>query len=329
MIRPRELFKSAITHDSKKEIFKFFESTIQYFKCLSIDGKNASERVAFLGFIVNMTNVINIYEEYMITNRLECIPTFALSQDVLETLFSRIRGLNGNNDNPSIDQLISALRKLLVHNEIVASENANCKDQLKILKIPSTQRESSTTLVEFPSLNDIVQNDSVFEDIADSIEFELDIYCEASVSFISAQIEKTIKSGVFDCDTCITVLEDNDKISDDILIPQLLQRPTASTFYICRISEKYFQIFKKSLLFDYKVLLGKILENIDRKNVFPKSNFECDEIFKTEHKEIFIKCIVEEYLRIRATNIAKDITIDLQKDMYRKKATKLYQFRGQ
>lgn len=78
----------------------------------------------------------------MNTGLLECVPNFYISQDPLETLFGSVRSLNGNSDNPSVEQFSSALRKLLIHNEIESSDLSNCTDQLNILTVSSFRKKS-------------------------------------------------------------------------------------------------------------------------------------------------------------------------------------------
>lgn len=53
-----------------------------------------------------------------------------LSQDHLETLFSKIRQKGGFNDNPNCVRFKAAFIRILVQNEIRASFNANCDDRI-------------------------------------------------------------------------------------------------------------------------------------------------------------------------------------------------------
>lgn len=51
---------------------------------------------------------------------------YKLGQDHLEMLFSKIRSKGGFNNNPDVNQFVSALKALLVKTEITPSVNANC-----------------------------------------------------------------------------------------------------------------------------------------------------------------------------------------------------------
>ncbi|GFR62806.1 THAP domain-containing protein 9 [Elysia marginata] len=59
--------------------------------------------------------------------------TYKLSQDHLETLFSRIRRRGGRNNNPNTLQFKYALRSCLLKNGIRASKKANCQEPSDVL----------------------------------------------------------------------------------------------------------------------------------------------------------------------------------------------------
>lgn len=52
--------------------------------------------------------------------------TFKLSQDHMETTLSALSSRLGFNDNPTSRQFRAAYKRILVHNEIVASVFGNC-----------------------------------------------------------------------------------------------------------------------------------------------------------------------------------------------------------
>jgi hypothetical protein len=54
--------------------------------------------------------------------------TYKLSQDHIENLFSKIRAKGGFNNNPDVRCFQSALKSLLIYNQITPSPNANCLD---------------------------------------------------------------------------------------------------------------------------------------------------------------------------------------------------------
>ena len=68
--------------------------------------------------------------------------TYKLSQDHLETFFSCIRRLGGFNNNPTVVQFRSALRKLLAHANVSISLSSNCipKDDTILLSVESSEK---------------------------------------------------------------------------------------------------------------------------------------------------------------------------------------------
>lgn len=135
------VFKSPITISSKENIFEFLNQADTYIRSLTLHGRNillSRKKTAFRGMLINIMSLKEIVSEYLDTGLIESVPTFYMSQDPLETFFGRVRSLNGNNDNPNVEQFSSALRKLLIHNEIVSSDLSNCTDQLNILTVSSS-----------------------------------------------------------------------------------------------------------------------------------------------------------------------------------------------
>lgn len=73
-----------------------------------------------------MYSVMSIYKEFIEEKQiLKYLPTYQLNQDGVEILFSKVRSLNGYNDNLSMQQFQSAYRKLLVNSTICTSKHAN------------------------------------------------------------------------------------------------------------------------------------------------------------------------------------------------------------
>lgn len=127
----------------------------------------SNSKTRFLGFIIALTNFKLIYETYCINSentndKLEYILTFKFSQDHLELLFSIIRSRGGWNNNPTATQFASAYKRLIIHNELKASSNANCTDfcNTSILTVSSTNaptwKNNELSLIDESNLADIV-----------------------------------------------------------------------------------------------------------------------------------------------------------------------------
>ena len=106
---------------------------------------NSPNKTGFIGFIIAMQNFKTILNEYVTKNNyLQYILTYKFSQDHLEVLFSWIRAMGGFNNNPTSKQFASAYKKLLIHNEVRSSAEANClvQDDTNILTVSSRRTES-------------------------------------------------------------------------------------------------------------------------------------------------------------------------------------------
>lgn len=61
-------------------------------------------RTGFVGFVVGIEGLRQMFKNHIDSNALKFLLTFKLSQDHLDTLFALIRSLGGCNDNPNCVQ---------------------------------------------------------------------------------------------------------------------------------------------------------------------------------------------------------------------------------
>ncbi|GFR99808.1 THAP domain-containing protein 9 [Elysia marginata] len=73
-----------------------------------------------------MRAVIAVGKRLLFSNNYSFSLTYKLSQDHLETLFSKIRRKGGNNNNPNALQFNWALMALLQRNGVTESHRGNC-----------------------------------------------------------------------------------------------------------------------------------------------------------------------------------------------------------
>lgn len=319
------IFKSPVTVVSKRIIFDFLDEAETYLRSLTLKGRSillSRKSTGFKGMLFNIISLQNIVSEYLDTGLIENIPTFRMSQDLLETLFGRLRSLNGNNDNPSVEQFSSALRKLLIHNEIVSSDLSNCSDQLKILTVSSFKQKEGEICVD-ESNDQVGEAEEIARFINDPFcanDYLQNVFEDSTIVRMANEIETKIKMVArFDCENCMDVLNNNQEISSDFH----KYRPCFSTILIGKVVYKFVNIFKNEKNLDYQILLETILKNIDKNNIFP--NFNCG----YEHKDYFVTFIAQEFIRMRAVYIAKTSTLMEQKKMLRKKYRKTIHFSGQ
>jgi len=112
-----QLGKAPLKQLNEKEWKSVFQSAIGYICNLKTkDGKpvlRSTRYAAFLGWLVNIKTLTELYNNIVKSGDLQFILTFKLSQDPLENFFSSIRMSCGNNNNPTSIQFKSAFQSLL------------------------------------------------------------------------------------------------------------------------------------------------------------------------------------------------------------------------
>lgn len=321
------IFKVPMNAENANEIMLVLDQAWKYIISLRLNRTGvlmSKRKTGFLGFLVNIHNLKEMYNEFIAASKISNIPTYQLGQDSLESFFSRIRSKRGGcDDNLTVEQFKSAFRKVIVNKEITSSCFANCRDKLNILSVTST-REKSKML-----------NHSISKTNADEFEsfstndFLLDACLEATIVNISTDIENKIrKRGRSYPDDfslrCIDVLNENSCLDTENIFNDQ-QIPCTTTMYVCKVARKYFDIFSKKINFDYDSLFDVIINKIDYEAIYPNSDF-CD---NSELKDCFVQFIVEEFLRFQANNLAKTLTMNQQCKAIRQKLSKTIHFYGQ
>lgn len=351
-VNKNEQFKSAITKDNANRIFSFFDRTITKLMSLRLKGVkcvNSRRSTGFIGFIVNMISVRSMYEDFVLTGDLECLALFYNSQDMLESFFSRIRGVLGYNDNPTAQEFKAAIRKLLFYNEITSSIFANCADNLNILTVSSVKESISQNIISTNSNTEensnfeqnfdenYEENEEFFEEIyqlrESSSDFEVGAEIkdkeDVTIAFVAGVIEKKVSSSKFGCNDCLTLCEnlfkENDKVSGEFIESIRTQRPCKSSFMICKHAHDVFDENLDASKFDYKPIYNRIAARISTDVWFPNTDFSHNE----EHKSHLIAFIVDEYVRAYATYVAQCLTLEHQQMLIRNANRKLTHFKGQ
>lgn len=345
-------FKSAIDSQNKTEIFTFLANITTYLKQIKFPcGQSvirSKSRAAFRGIVINAANFKSIYDEYVESNLLDRLSTFAFSQDHLESLFGRIRSLNGYNDNPTAGQFSAALKKIIVCGEIKSSELSNCEDGLNLTILNISSRQKKTVTSDLHSSNDsgqieqlnVIQGNhkpsecariSCVDDL-EQIE-QLDVIqgnykpsecARISIAYIAASIEHKLETVArFECGDCLTIFSDNDKISETYAT-KMTKIPCQSSFDICYIANKYVKNLASNVNYTYENLKIDFMREFDRSSAYQKTNFEGHE----KHKDDFIDFICQEYVQTEAAYVAKKITLNEQKLQIRKTYRKAIHLAG-
>lgn len=329
----RAKFKNPLTRSSAHDVFSFLDRASEYLKSLRIGKKKIlqhKKRFGFKGFLINIESLKGMYHEYVESGLLDELPTYLLSQDPLEATFGRVRSLNGNNDNPNQLQFTSAFRKILINNEITASKHANCVDKLNIFKVSSRRQDSTKRRNENTFKNHIASFTSPHESDIELgpvtlNENDLLMNCceEITIATIASSIQTKINNfGRFDCD-CKFVFDRNKKTTE-LAISKDRPEPCLSTVHICKVANICFNQCKSQIDFDYDALVERTIEAISLKDIFTDF-FVCD----VSHKKGFVKYLVEEFIRLQATYIAKNLTLVEEKIMCRKQLKRTVHLLGQ
>lgn len=336
-------YKRPLCKATKDEYFSYFEKAIQFISGLKLEPNGKSilktdSKTAFFGFIQNMKNMKNIYNEYIESDVMESLFTFSLSQDHLELLFGRIRSMHGFNDNPTVEQFAAAYRRLQVHNDVTASNYANCSETYESILTVSSRRpklaKSNQTLM-------INNNNGISEDDEDLVSIGTLANDEVAhaiklnvIAYLASFIEKEIIESrgrrlAVTCMDCIRAFGDDDFIEDaflerkseeeDILIP------CKSTVDICTAAETVLQRQGYNIK-QYDRTIEQILACIDLEKVFASSEFEHHD---QDHKKLFVSTIVKIYVRKKMNFLSREKTRDVVGDQTRNQSKKIQHFKGQ
>lgn len=320
------LFKRGLNEKTAAKIFEFLDYFVPYIKSIKLKGKEilkTQRKTGFLGFLVNTITLRSIYEDFVMTKKIENVLFFYLGQDLLESLFGRIRSMLGNNTNPTAEQLSGVVRKILVTDEIKAPNTANCADHLDILTISSDSMLKRSNLLQISQpAQHFEKKENCFENA--TLNFK-DLY---SVKIRAGTIEKKIRLGVPRCqhEQCVNLFKkDCDKIEGLFHENGLVQRPTNSTVKICEVIYKWFLVYDDIYKFDYGQFFQQVLDSVPFDDLYKYVDFSHDE----NHKSEFILMIIDEYIRMHATYLAKITTINIHSKILGKYSQKLKHFSGQ
>lgn len=336
-------FKQPINKETSAMFFEYIDEAIEYIKNLKIwlpEGEKkilkSNSKTRFLGFIIALTNFKLIYETYCINSentndKLEYILTFKFSQDHLELLFSIIRSRGGWNNNPTATQFASAYKRLIIHNELKASSNANCTDfcNTSILTVSSTNaptwKNHELSLIDESNLADIVLQHNTATN-SSSVVTDVVVYISG---YVENKILKRLK-----CNECIACLNKSAAHENCTLIDRkeflkgLLIRPKKDIVKICKIAENFIfclndinEITKPNA--HQRIISNCFKEILFQGDIFENMNnhvMECEPL--VNHKYLLIKLILEEYIKIKLFHISNIKTAKFQQKKIRQSNNK-------
>lgn len=302
-------FKHEILNEwNKDRIFHFFDVVSKYIKSLKLDSQRivaSRNSTGYVGFLINMHSLKLIFNDYIEPKLLEQIPTMRLSQDFLECFFGRLRSLLGSNNQPTVEQFLGAFRKLLVDSELTSSPFSNCIDRLTILSVSS--RKNNSQLVETQQSEEENVLIEYLQQIRDQ-DYLLDAFQHSTVTYLAGIIEnKILKLAYFNCEDCDKVLLENDITQCNFISSNKVRVPCKSTVDICIVASKYIKVYQNKRNISYDLLINTILQTIDFDKIYLKSKEH-----EAGHMYYLVGFIIQEFVRLKFTYIAKNVNLDKQ-----------------
>ena len=102
------------------EVMQFIADIQKYLLSLTLPGDNlplvrSRRKTGFIGFLVCCKSIEVINEVLLASPKpaLEHLLTYRMSQDHIESFFSKIRSMGGFNNNPSAGQFLAAYKRVL------------------------------------------------------------------------------------------------------------------------------------------------------------------------------------------------------------------------
>ena len=164
-------------------------------------------KAGFVGLIMNIKSLQNIFDVYVRTGPLKFLITYKLSQDHLELFFGSIRSRLGCNNNPTAKQFASSYKRLLVHG-VMEGLQGNCfpQDDTQVIcrdiinsSLESNQKDdikkvrAHYDLVDHEWDHDYVTSLTKIMDLSDFQES----VTEYIAGFVIRQVSKSL-----DCEVC-------------------------------------------------------------------------------------------------------------------------------
>lgn len=353
------IFKSALNAQNRNQIFRFLRDAKAYILSLKIKhpktGKlikliHSDYRTGFRGFAIDIISLTAMYTDFVEEHHwLLFFATYRISQDHLEIMFGKIRGMNGCNDNPMAHQFISAYRKLLHQCEIMHSPYSNvhalagttAKSLVtsNILNVPSTRRLRSSLLEDVNSFAENQLNESDVDDATVDLEetYELDLVLgnnystdsthNSGIAYIANTIEqRCLKSSQIYCNSCVAVIKHNPKVDVKLCINPNQGIPCLSTYQICKLTDVNLKTLINTGPNFKRIIYRNVLSSLQWENIFPLF-FPHQHDF--EHKLFLVKLIIDDYVNKKCNFLAKQKTIDTQKRYFRNKLRKLAHYYNQ
>lgn len=335
-------YKKPLSVNNFSHIKPFLDEMILYLNNLKLGDRNimsSNRKTGFLGFLICIKSVINLYETQVINNNLQFLSTYKLSQDHLEYFFSAIRAKGGFNNNPSARQLKSAFKRMLVHGEMKHITSGNCipLQHINILTLTKPEIAINKTSEKNIMIDNVAEssNSEYFDEVLmkdhdyltdPSLLTEFSKHVIVYIAgFVVSKLKKELS-----CEECVSAI-----ISDTKYASLQLQKdkgglcyPSKDVAKICEICEIIFRknrgLNKKNVLI---VLMQESLRRCLGLTLFFKISHFNSQTFLDCHYSLLIKAISLKYFKVRIHYATKKLSE--KTDKVRNFYNKLVLFKGQ
>ena len=346
-------WKAPITQQNLEEVSGIFTDLQTYL--LSLEDMqhkplHQSRRKTFItGFLCTFHSVLLLAKDLfgLPAAQFSYFPTFRISQDFAETLFSKIRRMGGHSNNPTSSGFKHALRSLLVKQAICASKSSNCLDcdsTAGVFALEWSKRSSPIATSE-PNV------ESELSDKLDSLK-DTGLVVDNILTYIAGYIVRSLK-GKAVCDNCIesllsdfstapqfedhhySALKVNRKLLQSVKNQGGLVDASESVFKILQRLESIISLYVNQS-FVAKPRASKILHVLFNRSVYedrPVAFFHHDcsiEEGLLDHKLQLTNLIANKYIDIRLKHFSKVFNRSVvEKDYDRSRLNRLIIFKHQ
>ena len=207
-------YKQALSLHRMTYVTSIYESLREYLLSLK-DAENqplcmSRRRTFIVGFICSFQSALMLAEDLFQNKDNQYFLTFRMSQDFIETFFSKIRRMGGCNNNPTASQFRSALRRLLCKQQVTASQSANVSntdlDTTEGLFMLSWSKRCSLVLLE--SCDEDLEAESVpLDKLPVCGEFK-----QSAIAYIAGYVVRGFQ-GKISCQSCSQQLVANTHVT--------------------------------------------------------------------------------------------------------------------
>jgi len=248
-------FKRPLYLNNELFLKSFISSSIEYLSSLQtkvynkvskshnfIPIINSGRKTGFNGLIVCLRSLGELFDDVLKSNKLEFILTYKVSQDHIEMFFSAIRSRGGFCDNPTASQFEAAYKRLLIHNELVTSSQANCisQDTTVILSTTSASKKKNSNHLELTCVAGTAEDTNLYMDLKNSPYVS---YLMDTTQYIGGAVTKTLLK-LTKCSECLQVLSESSTAPTPLISIKnrgRLIKPSSDVTELCRIAENVFR----------------------------------------------------------------------------------------